>query len=42
MTVVTRKEISKLTELIENIDSDDFAIISDVHEVLGEGFRRRI
>ena len=42
MTVVTRKEISELTELIENIDPDAFVIISDVHEVLGEGFRRRI
>ncbi|UCF63945.1 MAG: YitT family protein [bacterium] len=42
MTVVTRKEISQLTELIEDIDPDAFVIISDVHEVLGEGFRRRI
>jgi uncharacterized membrane-anchored protein YitT (DUF2179 family) len=42
MTAVTRKEISELTELIENIDPDVFVIISDVHEVLGEGFRRRI
>ncbi len=42
MTVVTRKEIGELTEIIENIDEDAFVIISDVHEVLGEGFRRRI
>jgi len=42
MTVVTRKEISQLTEIIEDIDPDAFVIISDVHEVLGEGFRRRI
>ncbi|MEJ2633714.1 MAG: YitT family protein [Calditrichia bacterium] len=42
MTVVTRKEIGELTELIEDIDPDAFVIISDVHEVLGKGFRRRI
>lgn len=41
MTVVTRKEISLLTEIIEDIDPDAFVIISDVHEVLGKGFRRR-
>ena len=41
MTVVTRKEIAQLTEIIEDIDPDAFVIISDVHEVLGEGFRRR-
>lgn len=42
MTVVTRKEIGVLTEIIEDIDPDAFVIISDVHEVLGKGFRRRI
>jgi uncharacterized membrane-anchored protein YitT (DUF2179 family) len=42
MTVVTRKEIPELIEIIEDIDPDAFVIISDVHEVLGEGFRRRI
>jgi len=42
MTVVTRKEIGLLTEIIEDIDPDAFVIISDVHEVLGKGFRRRI
>jgi len=42
MTVVTRKEIPELMEIIEEIDPDAFVIISDVHEVLGEGFRRRI
>ena len=42
MTVVTRKEIRQLTDIIEEIDPDAFVIISDVHEVLGEGFRRRI
>ncbi len=42
LTVVSRKEISLLTELIEEIDPSAFVIISTVHEVLGEGFRRRI
>lgn len=42
LTVVTRKEISLLMDIIEEIDPDAFVIVSDVHEVLGEGFRRRI
>ncbi len=42
MTVVSRKEITLLTELIEDIDPTAFVIITPVHEVLGEGFRRRI
>ena len=42
MTVVTRKEIGQLEDLIEEVDPDAFVIISNVHEVLGEGFRRRI
>lgn len=42
MTVVTRKEITELIETIKEIDPDAFVIISDVHEVLGEGFRRRL
>ncbi|NOX88718.1 MAG: YitT family protein [Calditrichaeota bacterium] len=41
-TVVSRKEITLLTELIEEIDPSAFVIINTVHEVLGEGFRRRI
>lgn len=41
-TVITHKEITTLTELIEEIDPDAFVIIGNVHEVLGEGFRRRI
>ncbi|HEX2963830.1 MAG: YitT family protein [Ignavibacteria bacterium] len=41
-TVVTFKEIPELTEAIQEVDPDAFMIIGDVHEVLGEGFRRRI
>jgi len=42
MTVITRKEITLLTEIIERIDPDAFVTIQNVHEVLGHGFRRRI
>lgn len=42
LTVVTIKELGKLQELIYNIDPDAFVIINNVHEVLGNGFRRRI
>jgi uncharacterized membrane-anchored protein YitT (DUF2179 family) len=41
-TIVTLKELGKLTEIIKKIDPDAFVVINNVHEVLGEGFRRRI
>ena len=41
-TIVTYKELSRLIEMIREIDPDAFVTISNVHEVLGEGFRRRI
>lgn len=41
-TVVTMKELSKLQDIIKEIDPDAFVIINNVHEVLGNGFRRRI
>ncbi|KAA3617315.1 MAG: YitT family protein [Calditrichaeota bacterium] len=41
MTVITRREIIMLESLIKEIDPDAFVIISTVHEVLGEGFKRR-
>jgi uncharacterized membrane-anchored protein YitT (DUF2179 family) len=40
--VVTRKEVAKLRELVEDIDPEAFVIISNIHEVLGNGFRRRL
>jgi len=40
-TVVHRKEVGALKELVRDIDPKSFVIINDVHEVLGEGFRRR-
>lgn len=42
VTVLTMREITELTEIIKEIDPDAFVIIGNVHEVLGEGFRRRI
>lgn len=42
VTIVTLKEVSRLQEVIKNIDPDAFVIINNVHEVLGNGFRRRI
>jgi uncharacterized membrane-anchored protein YitT (DUF2179 family) len=42
MTVVPRKEISLLTDIIRDIDPTAFVTIHNVHEVLGHGFRRRI
>jgi uncharacterized membrane-anchored protein YitT (DUF2179 family) len=42
MTVVPLKELTQLQELIKQIDKDAFIIIGNVHEVLGNGFRRRI
>jgi uncharacterized membrane-anchored protein YitT (DUF2179 family) len=42
VTIVTLKELGKLQELIREIDPDAFVVINNVHEVLGNGFRRRI
>ncbi len=41
LSVVTRAEISTLKELVHNIDPQAFVILADVHEVLGEGFKKR-
>lgn len=42
VTVVTIKELVKLIEIIKSIDSKAFVTINNVHEVMGEGFRRRV
>ncbi len=42
VTVVTLKELSTVTQLIKGIDPEAFVIINNVHEVRGQGFRRRI
>jgi len=41
-TVVTNKELPLLTEIVQKIDPSAFLIINNVHEILGDGFRRRI
>lgn len=42
LSVVTRPEISVLKDLVHQIDPKAFVILADVHEVLGEGFKRRL
>ena len=41
-TVVSIKEVTRLVEVVKEADPTAFVIIYNVHEVLGEGFRRRI
>ncbi len=41
-TVVTLKDVSRLVDGVKEIDPNAFVIINNVHEVQGEGFRRRI
>lgn len=40
--IVSRSEISQLQRLVAEIDENAFVVVTDVHEVLGEGFRSRI
>jgi uncharacterized membrane-anchored protein YitT (DUF2179 family) len=40
--VLSRKEISYLKYVVKQVDPDAFVVISDVYEVLGEGFRPRV
>jgi len=42
VAVVAIRELSKLTNTIKRIDPNAFVTVHNVHEVLGEGFRRRI
>ena len=42
VAIVTLKELGRLQELIRDIDPEAFVVINNVHEVLGNGFRRRI
>ena len=42
LTVVPLREVTKLVDVVKEIDPHAFVIIYNVHEVLGEGFRRRI
>lgn len=42
MCVITKKQTATFKTLIHTIDNRAFVIVTDVFEVLGEGFRRRI
>ncbi|MFZ5596388.1 MAG: YitT family protein [Bacillota bacterium] len=39
LVVVNRSEITRLKDLVRKIDSRAFVILTDVHEVFGEGFK---
>jgi uncharacterized membrane-anchored protein YitT (DUF2179 family) len=42
MTVVTMKEVTRLNEIVKEVDPDAFMITTTIHEVTGHGFRRRV
>jgi uncharacterized membrane-anchored protein YitT (DUF2179 family) len=39
LTVISRREIDTLKQIVRSVDSTAFVIVSDVREVLGEGFK---
>lgn len=41
LCVITKKETTFFTSLVKSIDRKAFIILTDVYEILGEGFRRR-
>ncbi len=41
MCVITKRETENFKKLVKNIDKDAFVILTDVFEVLGQGFRPR-
>ncbi len=40
LSVVTQSEVSRLKELVYEVDPKAFVIVANIHEVLGEGFRK--
>ncbi|MBO8129092.1 MAG: YitT family protein [Peptococcaceae bacterium] len=40
LTVVNRSEVTRLKDVVHEVDPRAFVIVSDVKEVLGEGFKR--
>ena len=42
MCVITKKETPLFKSLVKSVDEKAFVILTDVFEVLGEGFRRRV
>ncbi|MCF6247608.1 MAG: YitT family protein [Desulfobacula sp.] len=41
-TIVLRKEVALLIEIVKELDPHAFIIVNNVHEVLGQGFRPRL
>jgi uncharacterized membrane-anchored protein YitT (DUF2179 family) len=39
LVVVNRSEVTRLKDLVRQVDNRAFVILADVHEVLGEGFK---
>ncbi|MCK9906852.1 YitT family protein, partial [Microbacteriaceae bacterium K1510] len=39
MVVVSQSEVSRLKLLVKSVDPNAFVILTDAHEVLGEGFK---
>lgn len=42
LCVVSRSQVSILKGIVHSVDPRAFVIVSDVHEVLGEGFKERV
>jgi uncharacterized membrane-anchored protein YitT (DUF2179 family) len=40
LVIVSRMEIAAIKRIVAEVDAKAFVVIHDVHEVLGEGFRR--
>jgi uncharacterized membrane-anchored protein YitT (DUF2179 family) len=40
LSVVSQSEVSRLKEVVYSVDPNAFVIVANVHEVLGEGFRK--
>jgi uncharacterized membrane-anchored protein YitT (DUF2179 family) len=42
MCVITKKQTALFKTMVQDVDPKAFVIVTDVFEVLGEGFRRRV
>ena len=42
MVVVGQSEVTRLKTLVQSVDREAFVIITNAHEVLGEGFKRQV
>ncbi|MHB8170269.1 MAG: YitT family protein [Thermincolia bacterium] len=40
LSIVTQSEVSRLKEMVYAVDPKAFVIVANIHEVLGEGFRK--